>query len=184
MSSSTMHEAPTPDPLILTLQMEEGAFAHFDGLRRRHFPERLNHIPAHATLFHHLPGPDEAGIAAILEELTRSRDAPDVAVTGLRFTGRGVAYVLESQALSSLRAELARRFADVLTAQDRQGWRPHVTVQNKVRPEEARALHAALEQSFAPFRFQASGLLLWRYLGGPWEQRGAFTFAREPAAAS
>ncbi|GJD94117.1 2'-5' RNA ligase family protein [Methylobacterium iners] len=173
-----MHEAPTPDPLILTLRMEAEAFAHFDGLRRRHFPERLNRIPAHATLFHHLPGPDEAEIAATLAELTRGRDAPEIAVTGLRFTGRGVAYVLESAALSALRAELARRFAGVLTAQDRQGWRPHVTVQNKVRPEEARALHAALEQGFVPFRFTAPGLLLWRYLGGPWEERGAFAFGR------
>lgn len=183
MSSPTMHEAPTSDPLILTLRMEEGAFAHFEDLRRRHFPEPLNKIPAHVTLFHHLPGPNEAEIAATLGVLTRGRDAPDIAVTGLRFTGRGVAYVLESEALSAIRAELARRFAGVLTAQDRQGWRPHVTVQNKVRPEEARALHAALEQSFVPFRFQAPGLLLWRYLGGPWEQRGAFTFG-EPAAAS
>ncbi|MBW1279601.1 2'-5' RNA ligase family protein, partial [Escherichia coli] len=72
--------------------------------------------------------------------------------------------------------ELARSFAAVLTAQDRQGWRPHVTVQNKVTPETARALHADLAFGFTPFRFTAPGLLLWRYLGGPWAQRTSFVF--------
>ena len=53
-----------PDaPLILTLAFDEATFARFDGLRRRHFPDALNLIPAHATLFHHLPGEEERGIA-------------------------------------------------------------------------------------------------------------------------
>lgn len=167
---------PTPDPLILTLRMEEAAFARFDALRRRHFPEHLNVIPAHCTLFHHLPGPDEAEIAEAVAALARMHAPPEVAVTGLRFTGRGVAYVLESEALARVRAFLAARFAARLTPQDSQGWRPHVTVQNKVRPEAARALHAELRHGFSPFRFTAPGLLLWRYLGGPWERRAAFAF--------
>ncbi len=44
--SRSVSALPEPDPLILTLQMEAAAFAAFDGLRRRHFPETLNHIPA------------------------------------------------------------------------------------------------------------------------------------------
>lgn len=166
----------TADPLILTLGLEADTFAHFDGLRRRHFPEARNHIPAHATLFHHLPGPDEAGIVETVASLARVEAPPEVAVTGLRFTGRGVAFVLTSPALTAFRGRLAARFADVLTPQDGQGWRPHVTVQNKVAPEVARALHAELEQEFVPFRFTAPGLVLWRYLGGPWERRAAFAF--------
>lgn len=168
--------AATSDPLILTLGMDADTFAFFDGLRRRHFPETLNHIPAHATLFHHLPGPDEAGIIETVAALARVETTPEVAVTGLRFTGRGVAYALASDALSAFRARLAHSFSADLTPQDRQGWRPHVTVQNKVAPDVARALHAELERDFAPFRFTAPGLVLWRYLGGPWERRAAFTF--------
>ena len=42
-------------------------------------------------------------------------------------------------------------------------------MQNKVAPERARALLAALQAEFAPFAFEAQGLRLWRYLGGPWE---------------
>ena len=115
---------PTPDPLILTLGMDPDTFARFDGLRRRHFPQALNHIPAHATLFHHLPGPSEPGIVETLSAMTRTQAPPEVAVTGLRFTGRGVAYALASDALSAFRARLADPFealGEGLTAQDRQG---------------------------------------------------------------
>lgn len=174
--ATMMPDHPTHHPLILTLQMEEAAFARFDALRRRHFPQHRNHIPAHATLFHHLPGEDEDGVVETVGAVVRPHEAPDVTVTGLRFTGRGVAYVLESDALAVIRGRLAECFATVLTAQDRQAWRPHVTVQNKVRPETARALHADLENGFLPFRFAAPGLLLWRYLGGPWAHRASFAF--------
>ena len=64
----------------------------------------------------------------------------------------------------------------MLTAQDGQGWRPHVTVQNKVATGVARALLAELQAEFTPFHFTAPGLVLWRYLGGPWERRAAFAF--------
>lgn len=170
-----MH-SPDPAPLILTLAFDAQTFARFDGLRRRHFPPERNLISAHATLFHHLPGADEAGIVETVAALVRTEPPPEVAVTGLRFTGRGVAYVLACEALTGLRARLAGLFRDRLTAQDRQGWRPHVTVQNKVDPATARALHAALAAEFAPFRFTAPGLLLWRYLGGPWEERARVPF--------
>lgn len=167
---------PDADPLILTLAMEEAAFAEFDGLRRRHFPEALNRIPAHATLFHHLPGDDPRGVAETVTALARTQAPAEVAVTGVRFTGRGVAYALESAPLAAFRARVAAAFRDHLTAQDRQGWRPHVTVQNKVAPETARALHADLSNAFAPSRFRAPGVLLWRYLGGPWERLAAIPF--------
>jgi hypothetical protein len=166
---------PIP-PLILTLQMEDDAFARFEELRRRHFPELLNKIPAHATLFHALPGEEEAGITDMIDAASRAMQPPEVAVTGLHFTGRGVAFVLESEALSAFRGRLAAPFEPWLTPQDRQGWRPHVTVQNKVDPDTARALQADLERDFVPFRFTAPGVLLWRYLGGPWEPRAALLF--------
>ncbi|GJD57514.1 2'-5' RNA ligase family protein [Methylobacterium dankookense] len=166
-----------PDaPLILTLAFDEATFARFDGLRRRHFPDALNLIPAHATLFHHLPGHREAAVIETVASLARAEPPPEVSVTGLRFTGRGVAYVLESARLAAFRARLAQAFAADLTAQDRQGWRPHVTVQNKVAPETARALHAALETGFEPHRFVAPATLLWRYLGGPWEAIARLNF--------
>ena len=50
---------PSTDPLILTLALDDLSFARFDALRREHFPPTLNRIPAHVTLFHHLPGEEE-----------------------------------------------------------------------------------------------------------------------------
>ena len=97
-------------------------------------------------------------------------------VSGLRFLGRGVAYALESPELSTLRASFAREWDGWLTPQDRQGYRPHVTIQNKASPETARALHANLQAAFAPFTVRAEGLDLWRYLGGPWKQQSRHPF--------
>ncbi|NKQ99580.1 2'-5' RNA ligase family protein, partial len=121
-------------PLILTLAFDEATFARFDGERRRYFPDTLNFIPAHETLFHHLPGDRGRGVIETVTTLARALPPPEVAVTGVRFTGRGVAYALESEVLAGFRSRLAQAFEPHLAAQDRQGWRPHVTVQNKVDP--------------------------------------------------
>ena len=128
------------------------------------------------TLFHALPGEREDGVRADLGAAAE-RPAFQVAVTGVRFLGRGVAYDLGSAELDRLRASLAGAWAPWLTPQDRQRHRAHVTVQNKVAPEVARALHSRLSASFVPGSVTARGLGLWRYLGGPWEAVSAFPFA-------
>ena len=158
----------TTAPLILTLALHPDDQARFERLRQLHFPAGRNMIPAHVTLFHHLPGDEVLAVSNAVAARCAVPPFP-VAVPGLRFLGRGVAYALESSVLSTLRAGLAREWDGWLTPQDRQGWRPHVTVQNKAPPEAARALHASLQAAFAPFTVRAEGLDLWRYLGGPWE---------------
>ncbi len=165
----------TDAPLILTLALHPDDQARFERLRRLHFPPGRNLIPAHATLFHHLPGRETEEI----QNAIRARCAVPpfaVSVPGLRFLGRGVAFALESPKLAALRVGLARDWDGWLTPQDRQGWRPHVTIQNKAPPEDARALHANLQAAFAPFTVRAEGLDLWRYLGGPWEQQSRHPF--------
>ena len=165
----------TDAPLIVTLALHADDQARFERLRRLHFPAGRNMIPAHVTLFHHLPGQE---IEAVWDAIEARCTMPPFSVTvpGLRFLGRGVAYALESSELTALRAGLAREWDGWLTPQDRQGWRPHVTIQNKAPPEEARALHANLQAAFAPFAVRAEGLDLWRYLGGPWEQQSRHPF--------
>jgi hypothetical protein len=37
-------------------------------------------------------------------------------------------------------------------------------------------LKQRLEAEFQPFEVTGEGLLLWRYLGGPWEPLGGFPF--------
>jgi hypothetical protein len=82
--------------------------------------------------------------------------------------GRGVAYALDMPEVVGVRATLAAAWREWLTPQDRQGFRPHVTVQNKVAPDLARALLAELQAEYAPWRGVVPGLALWRYEGGPW----------------
>ena len=164
------------EPLILTLRMDDLSQRNFDRLREEHFPGARNFIPAHLTLFHKLPGEQEREISQTLNDLCRRQPPFPLTATGLIFMGRGVGYRLESPALQSLRKRLADEWGPWLGPQDRQGFRPHVTVQNKATPEGARALHRRLEEAFAPFEVGAEGLRLWRYLGGPWEPVGSYGF--------
>jgi 2'-5' RNA ligase len=166
-------------PLIVTLLLDEPAQARFDALRRAHFPPERNHLQAHVTLFHALPGEHEADVRADLERAAR-RPAYEVDVARVRSLGRGVAYDLRSPVLDAQRAALARGWSGWLTPQDARPHSPHVTVQNKVTPEQARALLRELQGSFVPGTVLATGLGLWRYLGGPWEPRGRYLFS--PAA--
>jgi hypothetical protein len=169
-----------PAPLILTLALDRASFERLDAERRAHFPPERNVIPAHLTLFHALPGEAWAGIAARLAEAVAATPPLPLRVAGLRPLGRGVAYAVESPPLVRLRAALARDWAGWLGAQDRAGWRPHVTVQNKVAPEAARRTLAELQAGFAPWNATGEGLLLWHYRGGPWEAAGRFPFAAAP----
>ena len=150
-------------------------FAWADGLRRAHFPPERNQVPAHITLFHHLP----PGVAEELRDQLKAecRGTPPAArLSGLRHLGRGVAYQVESPDLAAIRERLADHFAGLLIPQDMAPWRPHITVQNKVEPKEAKALLAILELEFAPRPLQIVGLASWWYRGGPWEKLGEHRF--------
>jgi hypothetical protein len=164
------------DPLVLTATLDDDTRRHFDRLRRTHFPPERNHLDAHVTLFHALPGARRSGIERALAAAVVRRPVP-VRVIGLRLLGRGVAYVLASDGLAAIRAALAREWAPWLSTQDRAKRDDlHVTVQNKVPAERARALHADLSAAFEPWAAVATGLALWRYVGGPWEPLARFPF--------
>ncbi|MGO4388390.1 2'-5' RNA ligase family protein [Microvirga sp. 2YAF29] len=164
-------------PLILTLALDERSFAFFDEQRRRYFPPARNFIPAHLTLFHHLPGAHPGKIEDTVETTIAARNSFSLSVTGLRSLGRGVAYSLQSQELAELRRDLAAEWAQWLTPQDRQKHQPHVTIQNNVEPVAARALLTTLSEPFEPFSVVGTGLDLWWYRGGPWEKVREFRFA-------
>lgn len=102
--------------------------------------------------------------------------APDATVTGPMSLGRGTALRVASEGLVAIRAELADAFAGLLGAQDQAGWRPHVTVQNKVEPPKACALLATLGAEPWPRPLAIAGLAAWWYRGGPWEAIGEWRF--------
>jgi 2'-5' RNA ligase len=159
----------------VTLLLDDAAQQRFDRLRAAHFPAERNHLAAHVTLFHALPGEQ---LAEVRDQLGTAAARPGfpVDVTGVRFLGRGVALDLAAAELTALRRSLAAAFDPWLTRQDRQWSRPHVTVQNKVAPDVARTLHAELSAGFVPEAVGARGLGLWHYRGGPWEPDAEFPF--------
>jgi hypothetical protein len=83
--------------------------------------------------------------------------------------GRGTALKLDSPAMLAIRDRIADHFTGSLSAQDTHRPRLHVTVQNKVTPEEAKALQAQLGPLVHPRAFAFPGFSLFRYRGGPWE---------------
>lgn len=161
------------DPFILTAVLPPDLQGFAEGLRRAHFPPKRNHLHAHVTLFH-------AFAPALLDELkdfiprvAAEFAAPTGAVKGVMDLGKGTAIALDTPELLALRALIAEHFRGSLTQQDLHQPRPHITIQNKVTKDEARALQASLAPVLVPWiakgRFAFPALALHRYCGGPWE---------------
>jgi 2'-5' RNA ligase len=93
-----------------------------------------------------------------------------------QFFGKGVAVKVAASELLSLHAQLAKLWNDWLTAQDRQRFQPHITVQNKVAPDEAKNLYAKLSRDWQTRDGHAKGLQLWHYLGAKWKLEEEFLF--------
>lgn len=162
-------------PLIVTAELAPTDFAWLDALRRRHYPPERNLVPAHLTMFHALPPSAEGEIRRELAQHARD-PAPRAMLAGLMNLSTGVAYRTVSDDLEAIRAEIADHCHGLLGAQDSGGWRPHVTIQNKVKLSAARALLADLEEDFRPRPLGIGALALHRYLGGPWEPLARYPF--------
>ena len=163
-------------PLILTLMLDDDTFAIFDNLRREHFPSERNFIPAHITLFHALPGQEKDCIIKTLDDTCSRTMVFTVHFNSVRFLGGGVAIDADSDFLKSLRNNLASEWVSWLTNQDRQRYRPHITIQNKVSPNSARLLFNAIKDNWEAMEGRGIGLLLWTYIGGPWSHERSFFF--------
>lgn len=165
-------------PLIVTLKLDAVSFDRLNELRKIHFPPERNLLSAHLSLFHSLPGEELPTICSCLQQICARTVAMPIAFPRVKTLGRGVAIEVTGDELQQLHAHLAKRFCSWLTPQDRQGFRPHVTVQNKVSPQRARELYEALAQDWNMPPGQALGLLLWEYQGGPWLPIKEFPFEK------
>jgi hypothetical protein len=162
-------------PILVTALFGPGDDGWLQELRRAHYPAERNFVPAHLTLFRQLPpslGPELARrLAACV-----AGPSPRAAIAGVIDLGEGTALRVESEALEAMRADLADAFHGLLTPQDRAPWRPHITIQNKVEPREARALQQRLRAGFETRPLHIRALATWRYLGGPWAKIRDFPF--------
>lgn len=169
-------------PLIVTLVPDPASHALFDRLRTAHFPPERLLVGAHVTMFHALPGSEFDAVADILARAAAAtRPMPFTATGPVALSRRGVAIALDCPSAKGLKRRLAGEFDFALTPQDRGGMRPHVTIQNKVTPDVAGMTLATVRAGWSPRQGTFRGLALWRYLGGPWEPAGDWTF-REPIA--
>lgn len=162
-------------PIIVSADFDPEALRWLDGLRRAYFPPERNVLPAHLTLFHHLPPSAGLELDRRLAEAARG-ERPQARASGVIHLGRGVAIRIDAPGLAEMRADLADAFQPMLVPQDAAGWRPHVTIQNKVQPAEAKALFDDLGRTFRPRPVTITGLTSWWYRGGPWEAIKSYRF--------
>jgi hypothetical protein len=134
-----------------------------------------NRVPVHLTMFHAFP---PSALEAVRRQLSihAAGPPPRASIEGLMDLGGGVAFRVASDDLDSIRNEIADHFHGMIGMQDAAGWRPHITVQNKVPPKAARTLLAELAHDFRPRPLGISALAVHQYLNGPWEALGRYAF--------
>ena len=159
----------------MTASFGDGDNGWIQALRQAHYPRERNRVPAHLTLFRQLPpslerelGQRLAGYAAL--------PAPRAEMSGIVDLGEGTALAVRSEALEDIRADLAEALRGLLIPQDQSPWRPHITIQNKVEPREAKRLQSQLRATLEPRPIAIRALAMWRYLDGPWEAIRSYTF--------
>lgn len=164
-------------PIIVTALFGPGDDGWLQQLRRTHYPAGRNQVPAHLTLFHHLPPSLEGELSTRLATAAAAPQPP-ATLSGIMDLGEGTAFRVDSPALEAIREDLAEAFFGLLTPPDEAPWRPHITIQNKVEPRIARALQQQLAATFEPRPLLIRALASWRYLDGPWERLKVHPFRR------
>lgn len=172
------HVPPHKRALIVTAWIDEEDMRPFSELRSRFFPGERNFLHAHVTLFHHIRSSVRERFIQFATERAAERGCNNVRIKQPFLMGKGVAYALDPQPLIDIREPLRKEFAESLTPQDARPWkRPHITVQNKVSPEDARQLLRHLEEKFEPCTVRLKGYKFFRYDYGPWTELGRAAFS-------
>ena len=162
-------------PLIVTADIKADDFAWLEGLRRAHYPAEQNRVPVHLTMFQGLPPSASEEVKRQLS-LHAAGSPPKAIIDGLMNLGGGVAFRVVSDELETIREAVAGHFHGLLCAPDAAGWRPHITIQNKVPARQAKALLDQLCRDFRPQPLGIAGLSVHRYRGGPWETLATYRF--------
>lgn len=90
------------------------------------------------------------------------------------FLGNGFAIKVVSPVLEALHKKLQSKWLSLLTNQDKQKLKPHITIQNKVDPAIAKENMKAVSEIFTDTEIETTGLSLWEYHNGPWKFKKAF----------
>lgn len=163
-------------PLILTFRLDSGSQALLDEWRASYFPPSRNYLKAHLTIYHQLPGQKLVSIQEALQRVVANEKPTDLHFDGLKHHQGFVGITLSAPGVVGIKERLDLEFKDVLRAQDRQGYRPHITVTNLGSPGDAKRCYDQLSKMFIPWTGCAVGLDLYHYHGGPWEHAATFLF--------
>lgn len=163
--------------LILTLELDGAAFAELDTLRRRLTPPERNRVPAHLSMFGHLPRQRARDVKAIVGLVAGQQRPIDIPAGELRVMESGVGVFVHAPQLHALHDRLARELGSLAEANEAR-FHPHVTIQVGVGDREAEAtLRQLRAENYRPPRMRGEGLHLWRYReDGHWESNSRFRF--------
>lgn len=162
-------------PLLVTAALPADVLAWADGLRKAHFPPERNKLQAHVTLFHALPPSVEEELRQILADLAGS-PRPEARISGLMKLGGGTALAIESPGMVELHAAIAERMHGLMTRQDAQPLKLHITIQNKVTTQAAQELQTQLSGTLERRSFRFRGFDLFAYEDGLWRPLRTFPF--------
>lgn len=168
-------------PLVLTFCLDEASQARLDAWRARYFPAERNYLKAHLTVFHQLPGQQISQISQQLEEFAAEQETISIEFSRLITRQGFVGIAIDSQLIHEARSKLSSMFGTLLRAQDKQGYKPHVTITNLGSPRDAMSCMAEMEKIFLPWEGEVKGLNLYHYRGGPWELERTFAFRASSA---
>ena len=163
-------------PFIVTAELPVDMASWATQLRTENYPPERNFLKAHVTMFHALPPSAEGEIKRALASEAAENAPVEAMLDGVMPLGKGTALKLSSDGMIEIWNRLADRFFGLLTPQDEHRPRLHVTIQNKVSIEEARALQHQLELQIEPRPFNFIGLGLHIYRGGPWQFERSYPF--------
>ncbi|MET1755966.1 2'-5' RNA ligase family protein [Novosphingobium sp. RD2P27] len=162
-------------PLLITAELPPDVLAWADAMRRAHYPPDRNRLKAHVTLFHALPPSVEEELRECLAQLAGA-PPPPARITGLMKLGGGTALEVDSPTLVALHGAIADRMHGLLTHHDALPLKLHVTIQNKVTSQAARALQAELGPTLEHRAFRFYGFGLYAYEEGLWRPIRTFPF--------
>jgi len=163
-------------PFIVTAELPPDLLSWADGLRQQHFPPERNWLKAHVTLFHAFAPSLREELRSVLAAMAGEYAPPAARLDGLMNLGKGTALAISSPAMLEVRERIAERFHGALTAQDSHQPRLHITIQNKVLPDAAKALQLTLAEAITARSFRFAGLGLHLYCNPHWEAQGVWRF--------
>jgi len=162
-------------PLLVTAELPSDILVWADAMRQAHFPPERNKLKAHVTLFHALPPSVEDELGTLLAQLAKG-EGPKARVTGLMKLEGGTALALESPGMAEVHGVIQDRMHGLMIPQDTHELRLHITIQNKVSANKARALQTDLGPKLERRVFHFIGFGLHAFVDGLWRPIRTFPF--------